>query len=330
MAMKARPRLGRGLSSLISVSTPEEDYSSASDRSYPEISDTRDDSIVPGLPPSATEPDDGIARGGVSEIPLDLIVPNPHQPRREMNEKSIADLAASLKTTGLIQPIIVRKAGEQYELIAGERRWRAAKVAGLATVPAIVREANSFEQAQMALVENIQREDLNPIDRAQAYFVLMNQLGLTQAELASRIGEERSSIANYLRLLDLTPAVQSMVVAGGLSLGHAKIIVGIPDTAEQERLANLVVTEGLSVRNLERTLEEVKPEPTAADAAKAEAESTPSAHLLQLEKSLSQQLGLRVQLKASSRKGRGKLILHYSSLDQFDELVNRLGVQVES
>jgi ParB/RepB/Spo0J family partition protein len=137
-----------------------------------------------------------------------------------MNEASIAELAASLKSTGLIQPIVLRKVGEQYQLIAGERRWRAAKLAGLVSIPAVVREATSFEQAQMALVENIQRENLNPIDRALAYKTLMTQLGLTQGELANRTGEDRSSIANFLRLLDLTPDVQTFVTDGRLSLGH--------------------------------------------------------------------------------------------------------------
>src|SRR5204862_2530931 len=126
-----------------------------------------------------------------------------HQPRRQMNESSIAELAASLKSTGLIQPVIVRKVSTGYQLIAGERRWRAARLAGLASIPAIVREVDSFTQAQMALVENIQREDLNSLDRAESYRALIAQLGLTQAELAARLGEERSSIANYLRLLDL-------------------------------------------------------------------------------------------------------------------------------
>ena len=127
-----------------------------------------------------------------------------------MNDASIAELAASLKSTGLIQPIIVRQVPDGFQLIAGERRWRAAKLAGLATIPAIVRDVDSFTQAQMALVENIQREDLNPLDRAESYKALMNQLGLTQAELAGRLGEERSSIANYLRLLDLTPMVRDV------------------------------------------------------------------------------------------------------------------------
>jgi ParB family chromosome partitioning protein len=242
-----------------------------------------------------------------------------------MNEASIAELAASLKATGLIQPIVVRKVGETYQLIAGERRLRAAKMAGLATIPAILREVDSFTQAQMALVENIQRENLNPIDRAQAYRTLMGQLGLTQAELAGRLGEDRSSIANHLRLLDLAEPVQAMVSDGRISLGHAKILAGVQDILEQERLANLVVTQGLSVRNLERLLQES----TSRTAPAAPAPAAGSAYHQDLEKSLSRQLGLRVQLRAGTKKGKGKLILHYGTLDQFDELMNRLGVKPE-
>jgi ParB family chromosome partitioning protein len=258
----------------------------------------------------------------IAEIPLDKIVPNPHQPRRQMNEATIAELAASLKSTGLIQPIVLRKVGDQYQLIAGERRWRAAKVAGLLTVPAIIREATSAEQAQMALVENIQRENLNPIDRALAYKTLMTQLGLTQVELAQRMGEDRSGVANHLRLLDLTTSVQAMVVAGSLSLGHAKILAGVDDPQDQERLANLVVNQSLSVRNLERHLAEIKPVATRNPV-------NISAHLLDLEKSLSQQLGLRVQVRSAS-KGKGRLVLHYGTLDQFDDLVTRLGAKYET
>ncbi|HZL34643.1 MAG TPA: ParB/RepB/Spo0J family partition protein [Tepidisphaeraceae bacterium] len=259
----------------------------------------------------------------IREIALDQIVPNPHQPRRQMNESSIAELAASLKSTGLIQPIILRKVGSQYQLIAGERRWRAARLAGLASVPALIREATSAEQAQMALVENVQRENLNPIDRALAYRTLMNQLGLTQAELAGRMGEERSSVANFVRLLDLAEPVQAMVVDGRISMGHAKLLAGIADKAEQDRLANLVVSQNLSVRNLEKQLQSSKPAtappPTTISV---------SPHLQDLERSLSQQLGLHVQVRSAAKKGRGKVILNYSSLDQFDELMNRLGVRV--
>ena len=189
---------------------------------------------------------------GMVELAIEKISPNPHQPRRQMSEASLAELAASLKGTGLIQPVVVRRVGERFELIAGERRWRAAQLAGLKTIPIIIKNVDQFAQAQMALVENIQRENLNPIDRAAAYHALITQLGLTQAELAQRLGEDRSSIANYLRLLDLSDAVQQSVIDGNLSLGHAKLLASVPDILEQNRLTQMVISQDLSVRNLER------------------------------------------------------------------------------
>jgi ParB family chromosome partitioning protein len=310
--MKTKSRLGRGLSSLMSIGEPEATVKPTIPAGTPIMRE------VAPLPTGSPEP----ASVGIASIPLESIVPNPHQPRRQMNEAGIAELAASLKSSGLIQPIVVRRSSNGYELIAGERRWRAAKVAGLREVPAIIRDATAFEQAQMALVENIQRENLNPRDRAAAYRALMNQLGLTQAELAGRMGEDRSSIANYLRLLDLPVPVQELLHNGQLSMGHAKVLAGISDPLEQERLSNLVVSQSLSVRNLERQIEQAGELPSVRSAA------APSPHYQELEKSLSQQLGTRVQLRSSANKKKGRLILHYTSLDQFDKLLSRLGVDV--
>jgi ParB family chromosome partitioning protein len=304
-AVKNKPRLGRGLSSLISVSSlpVEADVSSPpADRAAPVLSTAAD--------------------GKPLMLSVDQIRPNPHQPRKTFNEASIAELAASLKTSGIIQPLVVRKNGEGYELIAGQRRWEAAKRAGLTEVPAVVRDVDSYTQAQMALVENIQREDLNPIERAQGYKSLIDQLGLTQAELAARMGEDRSSIANFLRLLELPEAVRGMVRDGRLSLGHAKIIAGVSDIIEQQRLAEMVVAQELTVRNLERVIQD---RPTAVSEKNS---SGPSAHILDLEKSLSRQLGMRVQVR-SSKKGRGRLVLHYTSLDQFDDILQKLGAKTE-
>jgi ParB family chromosome partitioning protein len=306
---KNKPRLGRGLSSLISIS---------------ELPVEAEIKPKAAATPSAHPPTLSTPQANPTEIPLAQIQPNPHQPRRSFDESTLADLAASIKSTGLIQPILVRKVGQQFQLIAGERRVRAAKLAGLSTIPALLRDVDTVTQAQMALIENIQREDLNPIDRAQGYRALIDQLGLTQAELAGRLGEDRSSIANFLRLLDLSDSVKTMVRDGQLSVGHAKLIAGISDILEQERLANLVLLQGLSVRNLERAIKEgprhdtKRPTPTG-----------PAAHLQDLEKTISRQLGLRIQLRAAAKKGKGRLIIHYASLDQFDELLARLKVSAE-
>jgi ParB family chromosome partitioning protein len=304
---KSTPRLGRGLSSLISVAE------------LPVEAEV--------VRPTVLQP---VASAGVTpqEIAVASITPNPHQPRRQWDEGSLGSLAASIKSTGLVQPVIVRKVQDspaQYQLVAGERRWRAAQVAGLQAIPAIVREVDAYAQAQMALIENIQREDLNPVDRAQAYRALMDQLGLTQAELALRLGEERSTIANYLRILELPPAVQDLVRGGGVTLGHAKLLAGMTDPARQEELARLVATEGLSVRNLERMVEFASPNPKVAPPP-APAQS---AHIKDLEKTITSALGMRVQVRAGGQKGKGRLVIHYANLDQFDALLERLGVRPE-
>lgn len=304
---KSKPRLGRGLSSLISVSELPV---------IEEISEAGDRVSVNVAPPQRAETGQPLA------IPVGKIRPNPHQPRKAFSEASVAELAASFKSAGIIQPLIVRRKGDGYELIAGERRLRAAQLAGLAEVPAVIRDVDGPTQAQLALIENIQREDLNPIDRAQGYKGLMAQLGLTQAELAARMGEERSSVANYLRLLELCESVQGMVCDGRLTLGHAKVLAGIPDILEQQRLAEIVLAQSLSVRNLERLLQNrTQPEATRAP-------STSTAHLQDLEKNITRQLGMRTQVRSTS-KGKGRLIVHYASLDQFDELLQKLGVSVD-
>ena len=232
---KSRSRLGRGLSSLLSVSEPVE--GSATEPAAGEGAARRGDTQHTAPPPGTA----------ILDLPAESIRPNPHQPRRDFNETSLAELAQSLKTTGLIQPIIVRQVDGGYELIAGERRLRAAKLAGLATLPAIVKEVDGFTQAQMALIENIQREDLNAIDRALAYRMLIDQLGLTHGELAGRLGEDRTSVVHFLRLLDLTEPVRDLVRSGKLAAGHGKVLAGVTDAKEQERLAKLAIEQGLSV-----------------------------------------------------------------------------------
>lgn len=312
---RPKSRLGRGLSSLISVSELPVEAEVTPPGTAAKFED-----VSSGRTP---DPAVGTASSFGIELPIDQITPNPHQPRRQVDESAIAELAASLKSTGLVQPIIVRKVDNGYQLIAGERRVRAARLAGLSTLPAIIRDVDDFTQAQMALVENIQREDLNPIDRAQAYRELINQLGLTQVELAQRLGEDRSSVANFLRLLDLSEPVRELVREGKLSFGHAKILAGVEDILEQQRLSNLIISQELSVRNLERLLDQ-----TGEGQPRGRRDPSVSAHLLDLEKTIARQLGMRVQVRAN-KKGKGRIVIHYGSLDQFDELLARLGVRAE-
>lgn len=307
------PRLGRGLSSLISVSeVPVERTAPAGGSS---------------APPAAAP----VGPAGASVLDLDVsqVAPNPHQPRRTMNDATLAELAASIKATGVIQPVVVRRASDgQFQLIAGERRLRAAKLAGLKTIPAIVKEVDSFTQAQMALIENIQREDLNPIDRALGYRTLITQLGLTQHELAGRLGEDRGTVAHYLRLLDLHESVQQMVRDGRLPLGQAKLLAGVSDPAEQQRLANMAVTQNLSVRNLERLIDGSPTGGRKVNRDKVAAGN--SMHLASVEQSIARQIGMRVQIRAAPKsRGRGRIVIHYASLDQFDDLMTRLNVKLD-
>jgi ParB family chromosome partitioning protein len=259
---------------------------------------------------------------GPIEISLATITPNPHQPRRHFDDGQLTRLAESLKSSGMIQPVVVKKSKDGYQLIAGERRLRAAKIAGLTQIPAIFREVDAHAQAQLALVENIQREDLNPLERAAAYQSLLDEQRLTQAELAERLGEERSGIANYLRLLQLAKSVQQLLRDGKLSFGHAKLLAGLDDPLEQQRLADLVVSQELSVRNLERLIAQPGTKPPPRNPKLSDA------YITDLEKNISQQLGMRVQVRRRS-KGKGSLTIHYGSLDQFDQLLSKLGLQLE-
>ncbi|HEY8385724.1 MAG TPA: ParB/RepB/Spo0J family partition protein [Porticoccaceae bacterium] len=296
-----RKGLGRGLDALLGIAPGQEN----------------DETAVDSRASGALQSQDGSLR----HLPIEFLQRGKYQPRRDMHPEALEELAESIRAQGIMQPIVVRPIGpDKYEIIAGERRWRGAQLAGLDTVPVLVRDVEDRAAIAMALIENIQREDLNPIDRASAYQTLMVQLGLTQAELAQRLGEQRSSVANFLRLLELSEPVRDLVRAGQLSLGHAKVLAGVSDRVEQERLAKLCVSQQLSVRNLERLLDS----PPAA-AARPE----PSAYLRDLEQKLTHQVGLRVQVRAGANKKKGRVVIHYNTLEEFDELLKRLNVQLE-
>ena len=189
---------------------------------------------------------------GLAHIPLEQISPNPHQPRKTFNEGSIEELARSVREHGIVQPLVVSRSGDRYKLIAGERRFRAAQRAGLRTVPAVIKDAiQAGDALQLALIENIQREDLNPIEEATAYHQLHDEFGLTQDEISRRVGKERSTVANFLRLLRLPEAVKRLLASGQLSMGHARALLAVDSAKKQEQLAERVVKSGLSVRQTE-------------------------------------------------------------------------------
>lgn len=298
---RPKSRLGRGLSSLMAATD------------LPVVAS------APPPPTAAAAPPDII-----SELPVDQITVNPNQPRRHFDEAKLAELAASIRANGLIQPIVVRKVVDGYQLIAGERRWRASKLAGLQTIAVHIAAADEWSQSQWALVENIHRSDLNPIERADAYHNLMRLGNLTQQQLAEKIGEDRSSIANHLRLLELNSDVIGMLRDGDLSLGHAKVLAVVQDGDLQSKLANKVVNEGLSVRALETLLDEMKPSDLAVTAPAL----AKNAHIADLEQRLSRELGLKVQVR-SSGKGKGKITIRYGSLEQFDELMERMRIALD-
>ncbi len=212
--------------------------------------------LIPGkqmdaLPPSAD---------GLIQVPLDRIVPNPYQPRKTFNESSIDELARSVREHGIVQPLVVTREGERFRLIAGERRYRAAQKAGLLTVPVVVKElVQKGDALQIALIENIQREDLNPIEAAAAYHQLHQEFGLTQEEISRRVGKERSTVANFLRLLKLPESVKKLLASGQLSMGHARALLALDSAKKQEQLAERVVKRGLNVRQTEMMASERSP-----------------------------------------------------------------------
>lgn len=260
-------------------------------------------------------PVSGDGRGDVRLIPVASIEPHPGQPRRTFDEDALAELAESIKARGVIQPILVRPHGHRFQIVAGERRWRAAQKARLHEIPAIVREFSDAETMEVALVENIQRQDLNAIEEAQAYSRLVADYGHTQEELGRIVHKSRSHVANLLRLLDLPRGVQARVADGQLSMGHARALVSAPDP---EALAEEVVRRGLSVRDTERLAASTRPKRPRA----APAEAKGHADIAALERQLGDMLGLNVSIR--HKGGGGTVQLGYTSLDQLDMICQRL------
>lgn len=259
---------------------------------------------------------------GVRLIPVSAIAPHPDQPRRHFDEDALNELAASIAERGIIQPIVVRPHGHNYQIVAGERRWRAAQRARLHEVPVVVRDYSDSETLQIALVENIQRQDLNAIEEAEAYSRLVDEFGHTQEVLAKTVHKSRSHVANLLRLLDLPKTVQARVVDGSLSMGHARAIIGAPDA---EQLAEQVVIKGLSVRQTEKLAQTAKPGSVRKPARQRTDQvnqGASDADVAALERQLGDLLGLRVKITFGA--GGGAVTIDYSTLDQLDMLCQRL------
>ena len=276
-------------------------------------------------------------RPRLEELPVGSIVPNPHQPRVHFDEESLAELAASVREIGVLQPVLVRKAVEEgtSELIAGERRWRAARRAGLAVIPAIVHTTDDIGSVERALVENLHRQDLKPLEEASAYQQLIEDFALTHEQVASRVGKSRSAITNTLRLLSLPAAIQALLADGRLSAGHAKALLGTPDRAFQEQLARRASSEGWSVRMVEEAVRErgssgVPPaaEPPQPPAQVADGAGLTGATrlrppgLLELEELLAEYLSTRVSVTMGT--GKGKVVIEFADLEDLERIYHQM------
>lgn len=266
----------------------------------------------------AIETDAAAPRRPDRSIPIEKLAPNPDQPRRSFNEDALAELAASIKAKGIIQPLIVRTVGDTFEIVAGERRWRAAQKAGLHEVPVLVRELSDSEVLEIAIIENIQRSDLNAIDEAAGYKQLMDRFGHRQEDIAGALGKSRSHIANLLRLLTLPDTIQEHVVSGKLSAGHARALVGHVDALE---LAQKVMKDGLSVRDTEKLVKMgLKPKQSQ----KVRRPIEKDADTVQIEKDLQAHLRMGVQIDHKPGGEAGRVILSYRNLAQLDDLLRVL------
>jgi ParB family transcriptional regulator, chromosome partitioning protein len=245
------------------------------------------------------------------ELPIDAITPNPKQPRKSFDDKALRDLSESLKQSGLLQPVVVRRVGEGYQLVVGERRWRAAKMAGIERIPAIVREASDAQSLELALVENLLREDLNPMEEAEAYQRLLAEFAWTQEDLARRVARDRSSIANCLRLLKLPDVIQADLRSGRLTMGHARALLSLDSPAEQLRLREEILTHSWSVRATEQGVQAKRTQPTRRVLRR-------SAELAAVEDALRVALATRVRIVGNERAGR--IEVSYSSREELDRL----------
>lgn len=275
------------------------------------------------IPGDLTGLRDGETGGGVQEVPVSSVEPNRYQPRTHFDEEALAGLTASIRELGVLQPILVRKLdGDRYELVAGERRWRAAKRAGLQYVPVIVREVTDALSLQQALVENLHREDLNPIEEAAACQQLIEDFDLTQEEVARRVGKSRSAVANLLRLFQLPPHVQKLVADGQLSAGHAKALLSTPDREYQEELGNRIVAEGITVRETEDLVrqhnEGPPPEEEKPDRGRPRTPKLRAPGLLELEDLLAGQLDTRVRIDMGPK--RGKVVIEFADLEDLERI----------
>jgi ParB family chromosome partitioning protein len=301
-----KPHLGRGLEALLGPMS----------KKTPNLN--KDETV-------SKFPTDPLLERSRNELSIDQIKPNPFQPRTVWDEQQLSDLSQSIKENGIIQPIIVRKNADGYEIVAGERRYRAARMAGLDKVPVLERKATDDEMLELALVENIHRADLNPIERAKAYHRFIDTFNLNQTEAAKRLGEDRTVVANHLRILGLPKDIRDMLSDCKISMGHARAILALPSDDLRRKLANRAMAGRLSVREVERLVRkhlEGRPEKTPLVKEK-------ETNIVDLERRLQSLLGTKVNIKPNKRSNRGRIIIDYHSIDEFDRLTETMGLAVE-
>lgn len=308
----AKPGLGRGLGALLGGSAIAKPPGST-----PATTTTAPASSAPALD----------TRERVQRVPLYRIRACPFQPRKEFSAEALRELADSIKEQGIVQPLIVREQNGHLELIAGERRWRAAQLIGLAEVPVIVREADDRAVLELALIENLQRENLNPMEEAQGYAQLIQQFQLKQDEVAAKVGKSRAAVANSLRLLKLSLPIQDYIRHGKLSFGHAKVILGLTDEKQQQLAADRILKDGLNVRQTESLVAKLQSHQTHAIAKPGLTPLTKDTHVSDLENRLRERLGTKVHLRYS--QGKGALEIAFFSDDELERILEILGVKAD-
>jgi ParB family chromosome partitioning protein len=285
------------------------------------------DSLLPSRPavtpiamPAAQTPT------GPQEISLDSIDPNPYQTRRRINETALEELAESIRASGVVQPVVLRPvANGRFQLVAGERRWHASRRAGKTTIPAVVRQISNEQAMEITIIENLQREDLNPMEQARAFERLSREFSLTQEQIAARTGKDRASIANFIRLLKLPEDVQNALEAGALSFGHGKVLLALAGFPEHlERAAREIIEKQLSVRQTEELVAKLL-NPQAAEQKQEKPALPVDPNVREAQRSLESSLGVKVEIR--DRKGKGKIILKYGSLEDFDRIVEALAAK---
>lgn len=321
-----KTRLGRGLSGLISggITSPSSDgktdpAKSASKKAASKKPVSKKVATTKKVPPPAAP-----ELPGYAEIPVSQIEPNPFQPRREFDSEQLQELSDSIRSEGLLQPIVVRRVGNRYQLIAGERRWRACKNLQLKTIPARIIDANDASSASISLIENLQRAELNPVEESLGYASLIRDFDLTQEEVAERVGKGRATVANALRLLQLNAEIRGFLGKGMISVGHAKLLLGLEEEAEQTLLARKIIEEGLSVRAVERLIKNLKNRKAPVSAGERVIAKSEESAVKDIEKQIASRLNTRVALKHSPKKGR--IVIEYYGNDDLHRILERIGI----